>query len=185
MGSLTNHQSITTNEEDQVIVIMVPFPAQGHLNQLLQLSCLVSSHNIPVHYVGSAIHNCQAKTRANALNPNDVAKIHFHDFPIPPFASPPPNPKSSHKFPTQLQPAWNAAWTLQRPIADYTLEMSARAKRVVVIHDPLMATVVQDVASIPKCELYAFIVYLHSHGPPSVAKKWAKRSLWNGNCPLL
>ncbi|KAG5609384.1 hypothetical protein H5410_020665 [Solanum commersonii] len=69
---------------------MVPFPIQGHLNQLLQLACLLSSsHDLPVYYVGLATHNQQARVRANALNPSDIAKIHFHDIPTPEFASPP------------------------------------------------------------------------------------------------
>lgn len=38
----------------------------------------------------------------------------------------------------------------------YLRDMAAKFKRVVVIHDPLMAFVVQDAASIPNAELYAF-----------------------------
>ncbi|GMP86724.1 hypothetical protein CsSME_00039397 [Camellia sinensis var. sinensis] len=46
------HQThdLSSSKQAQVVVIMVPFPAQSHLNQLLQLSCLISSYNIPVHY---------------------------------------------------------------------------------------------------------------------------------------
>ncbi|KAL8459933.1 hypothetical protein ACS0TY_030965 [Phlomoides rotata] len=99
----------------QIAVITVPFPAQGHLNQLLQISCLVSSYGIPVHYVGSAIHNRQAKVRINGLNRQHVSKIHFHDIPTPPFDSPPPDPNSTDKFPAQLQPAWDAALNLRHP----------------------------------------------------------------------
>ncbi|KAI3471703.1 hypothetical protein Pfo_028353 [Paulownia fortunei] len=158
MGSFRNHQNnheIISNEKSQVSVIMVPFPAQGHLNQMLQLSCLISSYAIPVHYVGSATHNRQAKMRANGLNPLDVAKIHFQDLPIPPFTSPPPNPNSSNRFPAHLQPAWDATLSL-RPTCRPMLSMSSKYKRVVVIHDPLIAAVVQDVASIHNAESYAF-----------------------------
>ncbi|KAG8367878.1 hypothetical protein BUALT_Bualt16G0118400 [Buddleja alternifolia] len=161
MGSLSNHKNHhdDTNlmdQSDQVVVLMVPFQAQGHLNQLLQLSCLISSYGLPVHYVGSAIHNRQAKTRANGLNPKAVAKIHFHDIPTPPFDSPPPNPNSSNKFPEQLQPAWEAMLNLRKPIACYLHETSKRARRVIVVHDPLMAVVVQDVSTNPNAESYAF-----------------------------
>ncbi|KAL3819768.1 hypothetical protein ACJIZ3_005673 [Penstemon smallii] len=106
MGSLTNHQNQHDNkstEQPHVAVIMVPFPAQGHLNQLIQLSSLISSYDIPVYYVGSAIHNRQAKVRANGFSPRDIAKIHFHDLPTPSFASPPPNPNSSNKFPAHAE----------------------------------------------------------------------------------
>uniref|UniRef100_A0A3Q7GSM7 Glycosyltransferase n=1 Tax=Solanum lycopersicum TaxID=4081 RepID=A0A3Q7GSM7_SOLLC len=97
-------------QQDEVAIAMVPFPAQGHLNQLLQLSCLISSsYDLPVYYVGSAMHNRQARVRANALNPSDIAKIHFHDIPTPEFASPPPDFNALSKFPSQLQPLWDAS----------------------------------------------------------------------------
>ncbi|KAL3819772.1 hypothetical protein ACJIZ3_005677 [Penstemon smallii] len=159
MGSLRDHQNQHDNkstEQPHVVVIMVPFPAQGHLNQLMQLSCLITSYDIPVHYIGFAIHNRQAKVRVNGLSPHDVAKIHFHDLPTPSFASPPPNPNSSNKYPTQLQPAWEATLGLRQPVATYLRDMSARAKRVVIIHDPMMAVVVQDIVSIRNAESYVF-----------------------------
>ncbi|KAK4485437.1 hypothetical protein RD792_008077 [Penstemon davidsonii] len=139
-----------------VAVIMVPFPAQGHLNQLLQLSCLITSYDIPVHYIGSAIHNRQAKLRAHGLNPHDIAKIDFHDFPTPSFASPPPNPNSHDKFPIQLLPSYEATLSLRQPVTTYLRAMSAKANRVIVIHDSMMAYVVQDVSLIPNAESYAF-----------------------------
>ena len=43
-------------QQTPVTVVMVPLPAQGHLNPLLHLSCLISSHNIPVYYIGLATH---------------------------------------------------------------------------------------------------------------------------------
>ncbi|KAL3819790.1 hypothetical protein ACJIZ3_005695 [Penstemon smallii] len=159
MGSLRNNQNQHDNKstkQPHVAVIMVPFPAQGHLNQLMQLSCLITSYNIPVYYFGSAIHNRQAKVRVNGLSPHDIAKIHFHDLPTPSFASPPPNPNSSNKFPSQLQPAWDATLSLRQPFATYLRDMSSKANRVVVIHDPMMAVVVQDIASIPNAESYVF-----------------------------
>ncbi|KAL0334325.1 UNVERIFIED_CONTAM: Zeatin O-glucosyltransferase [Sesamum angustifolium] len=104
---------------EQVGVITVPFAAQGHLNQLMQLSCLVSSYGLPVSYISSTTHIRQARVRVNGLNPLDVAKIHFHDIPVPPFASPPPDPNSSSKFPEQLQPAWDASLSLRQPFAEY------------------------------------------------------------------
>ncbi|KAL2466018.1 UDP-Glycosyltransferase superfamily protein [Abeliophyllum distichum] len=149
----------------EFVVIMVPFPVQGHLNQLLQLSCLISSYGIPVHYVSSAIHNRQAKVRTNGLNPLDVAKLHFHDLSTPAFDSPPPNPDSTNKFPVQLQPLWYSTLSLRQPVAEYLKHISLQAKRVVVIHDPLMSVVVQDVASIPNADSYVFnciSAYFHS-----------------------
>ncbi|KAL7134181.1 hypothetical protein ABFS83_11G009700 [Erythranthe nasuta] len=157
--SLSNqkvHTDTTTMEKPRVAVIMVPFPAQGHLNQLMQLSCLISSYDIPVHYVGSAIHNRQAKVRVNGLNHEDVEKIHFHDIPTPSFASPPPDPNSPDKFPTQLQPMWDASLSLREPVASYLRDTANKFERVVVVHDSLMAVVVQDVSSILNGESYVF-----------------------------
>ncbi|CAA3013116.1 zeatin O-glucosyltransferase-like [Olea europaea subsp. europaea] len=148
--------SIIMEEKAQVAVIMVPFPAQGHLNQLLQLSCLISSYGIRVHYVGSATHNRQAKFRINGLNPLDIAKIHFHDLPIPAFVSPPPNPNSSIKFPAHLLPSWIASLNLRQPIAEYLREISSSMRKIIVIHDTLMAPVVQDVATVSNAESYVF-----------------------------
>ncbi|XP_019164064.1 PREDICTED: zeatin O-glucosyltransferase-like [Ipomoea nil] len=142
---------------DEVAVVMVPLPAQGHLNQLLQFCCIFSSHGLPVHYVGSAIHNQQARLRANGgLDPNKIAKIHFHDLPTPDFASPSPNPNASFKFPTHLQPTWDASQLLRHPTARLLRELASKARRIVVIHDYLMSYVVQDVASIPNAESYNF-----------------------------
>ncbi len=39
---------------DSVAVVAVPFPAQGHLNQLLHLSLLLASRGLPVHYAAPA-----------------------------------------------------------------------------------------------------------------------------------
>nr|GME21216.1 zeatin O-glucosyltransferase-like [Ipomoea batatas] len=141
---------------DDVCVVMVPLPAQGHLNQLLQLSCLISSYGLPVHYVGSAIHNNQARVRANGLSPKKLSTIHFHDLPLPDFDCPSPDPNASVRFPAHLQPAFDASKLLRHPIAAVLRELAAKARRVVIIHDSLMALVVQDVESISNAESYAF-----------------------------
>ncbi|MCD9646427.1 hypothetical protein HAX54_036237 [Datura stramonium] len=87
------HEILDNLKQDhEVVIVMVPFQIQGHLNQLLQLACLMSSsYDLPVYYIGPSTLNSQARIRANALNPSDIAKIHFHDIPAPEFASPPPD----------------------------------------------------------------------------------------------
>uniref|UniRef100_M1CLQ4 Glycosyltransferase n=2 Tax=Solanum tuberosum TaxID=4113 RepID=M1CLQ4_SOLTU len=138
----------------EVVIVMVPFLAQGHLNQLLQLSCLISSlYHLPVYYVGSVTLNRQARLRANALNPSDIAKIHFHDIPIPEFSSPPP---VLRKFPLHHKPLWDASLLQRDPIASFLRDISSKSRRVIVVHDLLMSYSVQDVSSLPNVESIIF-----------------------------
>ncbi|CAN6586391.1 unnamed protein product [Malus baccata var. baccata] len=163
--------------QSQVVVVMVPLPAQGHLNQLLHLSRLISAYNIPVHYVGAATHNRQVKLRAHCW---DQTKLQFHDFPTPPFLSPPPNPKATNKFPSHLQPSFKATAHLRQPVAKLLRELSPKARRVIVIHDSMMTSVIQDVASIPNGESYtfhsvsAFTIFLYLREVIGMPKKLEK-----------
>ncbi|PSS15686.1 Zeatin O-glucosyltransferase [Actinidia chinensis var. chinensis] len=143
-------------KQSQVTVVMVPFPAQGHLNQLLHLSRLISSYHIPILYVGGATHIRQAKLRIHGWDPLSLTNVHFHEFPIPSFLSPPPDPNASVKFPAHLQPSFDASSHLCEPIGNLLRALSLTTRRVIVIHDSIMASVVQDVASIPNVESYAF-----------------------------
>ncbi|KAI3667347.1 hypothetical protein L6452_42402 [Arctium lappa] len=138
------------------VVVMVPLPLQGHLNQLLHLSRLVSDQNIPVHFVSTAIHCRQAKLRVQGWDPLSVTSIHFHEFQTPPFVSPPPNPNSTTKFPSHLQPLCEAVVHLRHPVASLLRKLSSTTRRLVVIHDSLMGSVVQDFVSLPNSESYTF-----------------------------
>lgn len=152
-----NHERENSGRKNsQVVVVMVPLPAQGHLNQLLQLSRVISSYNIRVHFVGTSTHNRQARLRVHGFNPMNISNIHFHNFEIPPFESPPPNPYALVKFPSHLQPSFDASRQLRKPVAALLDRLSAISRRVVVIHDSLMASVVQDFISFPNVESYAF-----------------------------
>ncbi|GKC14711.1 zeatin O-glucosyltransferase-like protein [Tanacetum coccineum] len=131
---------------EEVVVVMVPFPAQSHLNQLLHLSHLISAYNIPIHYVSSTRHSRQARNRLHGWNPSDF--IRFHDFPDPDFTNPPPNPITPTEFPTYLQ----RSLYLRDPVAGLIKSLSQTSRRVVVIHDTLMTYVVQDVKSILNAE---------------------------------
>ncbi|KAL6138066.1 hypothetical protein ACLB2K_063352 [Fragaria x ananassa] len=152
----SNHQN---NNHDEVVVVMVPLPAQGHLNQLLHLSRLISTYNIPVHFVGTPNHNRQAKLRIHGWDQTSSdAKntIHFHDFIVPPFVCPPPNPDAPSKFPSHLLPTFEATTHLRHPVAALLRKLASQTRRVVVIHDSLMASVIQDVGSIANSESYTF-----------------------------
>ncbi|XP_023771934.1 zeatin O-glucosyltransferase [Lactuca sativa] len=144
---------------NKVVVVMVPLPLQGHLNQLLHLSRLIATNNIPVHFVCTTTHGRQAKLRIQGWNPHTISTIHFHDFPIPPSSSPPPpppNPNSTNNFPSHLQPLCEAATQLRHPVASLLRKLSPTTHRLVVIHDSLMGSVVQDFVSLPNAESYTF-----------------------------
>ncbi|KAJ8564810.1 hypothetical protein K7X08_001270 [Anisodus acutangulus] len=129
--NLANNELINSNlkQVNEVVVVIVPLQAQGHLNQLLQFACLISSYGLSVYYVGLANHNHQDRVRANALKPSDIAKIHFHGLlSCPDFAS--------GKIPT----IWDACMLLRirESIASFLHDISSKAGRVVVVHDVIM-----------------------------------------------
>ncbi|KAJ1430012.1 UDP-glucuronosyl/UDP-glucosyltransferase [Sesbania bispinosa] len=154
--SLGNGTKVFHQIQTQVVVVVVPFPAQGHLNQLLHLSRLILAYNIPVHFVGTSSHNRQAIVRSQGWDPNSISNIHFHDFKVPPFLSPLPNPNAESSFPSHLFPSFEASSNLREPVASLLHSLSSVSRRVVVIHDSLMASVVQDSIHIPNCESYTF-----------------------------
>ncbi|KAI3732989.1 hypothetical protein L1987_64203 [Smallanthus sonchifolius] len=139
-------------EAAEVVVVMVPFVAHGHLNQLFHLSRLISTNNIPVHFVSTTTHIRQLRSRHHDSGPPSA--VHFHQFPTPPFTSPPAHP--SNRFPSHLQPAFESTLHLRRPVADLILSLSTTARRIAVVHDFLMSYVVQDVKTIPNAETYIF-----------------------------
>ncbi|KAH6832495.1 hypothetical protein C2S53_006892 [Perilla frutescens var. hirtella] len=147
--------NIFTQSED-VAVLMVPFPLQGHLNQLLHLSRLISASGVAVHYVGTATHNRQARRRVQGWDPISTSNIFFHEFQSLCFNSLPPDPNASIKFPSHLQPLFDALHYLRRPVGDLLRDLSAASRRVVVIYDSLMGSVVQDFVKFPNAESYIF-----------------------------
>ncbi|XP_076958413.1 zeatin O-glucosyltransferase-like [Bidens hawaiensis] len=142
--------------KNSVVVVMVAFPLQGHINQLLHLSHHVSAHNVPVHFVCTTVQARQAKLRLQGWNPSTISTIFFHDLPVPSFASPPPNCNATHKFPSHLQPLCEAATHLRRPVSSLLRKLSPTTHRLVVIHDSLMGSVCQDFVSLPNAESYTF-----------------------------
>ncbi|XP_051149120.1 zeatin O-xylosyltransferase-like isoform X1 [Andrographis paniculata] len=168
-----------TTENSQTAVVMVPLPAQGHLNQLLHLSRLLAAANLSVYYIGDTTHVRQARLRVHGWNDSGAAaRIHFQEFEPAPFQTPPPNPNSSNKFPDQLIPAITAAMSLRDPITAFVGRLSADFRRVVVIFDSLMSYVVQDLDSVSNAEAYcfrsvsaftAYAIYWERRGMPAVA----------------
>ncbi|PHU17247.1 hypothetical protein BC332_12942 [Capsicum chinense] len=154
---LPNQELDNLKQNHEVVIVMVPFPSQGHLNQLLQLAYLISSsYDLSVYDVGAATHNCQARVRSNAINPSDIEKIHFHDIPTPEFASPSPIFNALSKFPSHRKPLWDASLLLREPIASFLRNISSKERRVVIVHDSLMSYNVQVVSYLNNAESYRF-----------------------------
>ncbi|KMT15051.1 hypothetical protein BVRB_3g061740 [Beta vulgaris subsp. vulgaris] len=145
-------------ERPPVAAVMVPFPMQGHLNEALHLSNLIASYSIPVHFAGSTTHNSQVKLRLHGWNPENTSKIHFHDLKLPSFSSIPPKFNAHTTFPGHLQPLFDAFQHFREPVYQLLQELSGKFRKVVVIHDTLTASVVQDVKLISNAVTYA----LHS-----------------------
>ncbi|KAL3637209.1 hypothetical protein CASFOL_019508 [Castilleja foliolosa] len=146
----------TKKPSSDVTVVMVPLPAQGHLNQLLHLSRRIAAHSIPVHYAASATHLRQAKLRLQGGPSSNSTLIHFQEFAITPFQNPPPNPHAPTKFPAQIMPSLNASLNLRSPVTHFVKHLSGIFRRVIVIHDSLMCYVVQDIHTLPGVDCFSF-----------------------------
>ncbi|TKY62639.1 Zeatin O-glucosyltransferase [Spatholobus suberectus] len=69
---------------------------------------------------------------------------------------PGPQPRRRNKVPSHLLPSFEASTTLREPVFALLQSLSSVARRVVVIHDSLMASVVQDAVHVSNCESYTF-----------------------------
>lgn len=164
---MANHQKIpdksvhTGVESKDVVVVIFCLPFQGHQNQLLNFSRIISSHNIPVHFVGPSTHNRQAKLRAQGCwDPLSSSNLHFHDITVPSFEAPPPDPSDPDKFPSHLMSVFNSVCTLRAPIFDLLDELAKTARRVVLILDFILLPVIDpEISSMPNTECYCFHVF--------------------------
>ena len=73
----------------------VPFPAQGHLNQLLHLSLLLASRGLPVHFAAPEPHLREARTRLHgwgggAADSLLLSMVRFRVLEVPAHESPAP-----------------------------------------------------------------------------------------------
>nr|UXB92761.1 glycosyltransferase [Helleborus thibetanus] len=142
-------------QQNDVVVVMVPLPLQGHLNQLLHLTRIISTRGIPVHSIGSATHNRQAKDRVHGWEPSTTSNIHFHDIQLPAVNTPPPDP--SNRFPPHILPTLEATFHIREPLGVLLRELSSSARRVVVVHDSLVGFAAEEASFVSNAEAYGFI----------------------------
>ncbi|PIA53659.1 hypothetical protein AQUCO_00900319v1, partial [Aquilegia coerulea] len=140
-----------------VAVVKVPLAAQGHLNQLLHLTRIISTRGLPVHFIGSATHNHQAKDRVHGWDPSTTSNIHFHDYQLPQIVIPPPDPHATNKFPLHLLPLFEAGVHFREPLGQLLRALSTTNRRVVVVHDLSMAFAAHEASFVSNAEAYNFI----------------------------
>ncbi|VAH50604.1 unnamed protein product [Triticum turgidum subsp. durum] len=138
---------------EPVAVVAVPFPAQGHLNQLLHLSLQLASRRVDVHYAAPAQHIGQARARVHGWGEEALRSIQFHDLGIPSYVSPPPDPTADSPFPSHLMPMFKAYIAGARaPLAAILDKLSGSYRRIVVVHDPINAFAAEEAARLPNGE---------------------------------
>nr|TKW05907.1 hypothetical protein SEVIR_7G206700v2 [Setaria viridis] len=142
---------------ESVAVVAVPFPAQGHLNQLLHLSLHLATRGLPVHFAAPAEHVRQARARVHGWGDAALRRVEFHELAISEYASPPPDPAASSPYPSHLLPLWQAV-VADTPAALATLlrGVSASHRPGVVLYDIINAFAAEEAARLPNGEGFAF-----------------------------
>ncbi|KAF0893414.1 hypothetical protein E2562_024225 [Oryza meyeriana var. granulata] len=144
------------NPAETVAIVAVPFPAQGHLNQLLHLSLQLTSHGLTVHYAAPATHVRQAQERVHGWDDKALLSIQFHDLGISTYVSPPPDPTADSPFPSHLMPLWETYTADARaPLSALLDELSASYRRIVVVCDIMNFFAVEEAARLPNGEAFS------------------------------
>ncbi|KAK1677464.1 hypothetical protein QYE76_038312 [Lolium multiflorum] len=147
---------MVADSTEPVAFVAVPFPAQGHLNQLLHLSLLVASRGLSVHYAAPAAHVRQARSRLHGWDPDDLSSIHFHDLDVSTYESPAPDPTAP--FSNHLLPMWETFDAAARaPLAALLDSLSATHRRVVVVYDIMNTFAAVEAARLGNGEAYGLM----------------------------
>ncbi|KAG8071325.1 hypothetical protein GUJ93_ZPchr0006g45863 [Zizania palustris] len=140
--------------ESSVAVVAVPFPAQGHVNQLLHLSLLLASRGLSMHLAAPEPHLREARARVHGWDAEELVAVRFRALDIPGYASPSPDPSSP--FPAHMLPLFEAFCDggARAPLAALLEELSTSHRRVVVLHDRMAAFAAVEAARLPNCEAF-------------------------------
>uniref|UniRef100_A0ACD5UU46 Uncharacterized protein n=1 Tax=Avena sativa TaxID=4498 RepID=A0ACD5UU46_AVESA len=140
---------------ESVAFVAVPFPAQGHLNQLMHLSLLVASRGLSVHYAAPAAHVRQARSRVHGWDPKALGSIQFHDLDVSTYESPPPDPTAPSPFPNHLMPMFETFTAAARaPLGALLETLAATHRRVVVVYDKLNSFAAVEAARVRNGEAF-------------------------------
>ncbi|KAG8390624.1 hypothetical protein BUALT_Bualt01G0102800 [Buddleja alternifolia] len=130
-----------------VAVVMLPFPAHGHMGPLLNFtSRLVSAATISLYFAGTSREIRRTMDRAHGWDPSSAANIHFHEFPTTPSLLP------------NTTILVGGIKQMRDPVYTFVKQLSTQYRRVVVVYDYLMSYLVQDINhhSIQNSEAYRF-----------------------------
>ncbi|KAL4190699.1 hypothetical protein AMTRI_Chr07g77000 [Amborella trichopoda] len=154
-----------------VVLLMVPFPIQGHLNALLNFARSLAECGLPVVFACSDTHMGQATQRAEGWDPFAIANLSFHLLPLPHLT---PGPRLRPQLPSYL------LGPLGDPVRSLARSLARNYGRVAVVHDPLVSIAAAAASKTPNAEAYGYrcvsacgLVHLLGHGeslrvlPPS------------------
>ncbi|XP_057839870.2 zeatin O-glucosyltransferase [Cryptomeria japonica] len=131
----------------KIHVVVVPLPAQGHLNQLLHFSRAIAERGVTVSFVAASTHIQQVQHRVDGWDPHKF-DIQFRELPMPHLPGGEPDLKSNHMFPVHLIPLFEATEDAFSPNLDLLVGSicSESNNRVVIVYDGPMGWV-QTVAT--------------------------------------
>lgn len=132
-----------------VIVAMVPYPAITHVNPLVLIARLITSYNISVHFICLPEFNLNCDSRLKGDQNFGIEKnIHYNDILLENYESKEDDDRGSSI--TELLKKHS------EPIRRTCLQLSASAKKLVIIYDSIMKNNMGDVHSLPNVETYIF-----------------------------
>ncbi|XP_059066482.1 cis-zeatin O-glucosyltransferase 2-like [Cryptomeria japonica] len=120
-------------------VVVVPLPAQGHLNQLLHFSRAIAQRGASISFVATSTHIHQVRQRVQGW---DLHKfdIHFEELPMPHVTGEELDVQSTNTFPLHLIPLFEAVEDQLGFHVDQLLHTicSENSKRVLIVYDASM-----------------------------------------------
>ncbi|GLJ41408.1 hypothetical protein SUGI_0857080 [Cryptomeria japonica] len=137
-------------------VVVVPLPAQGHLNQLLHFSRAIAQRGASVSFVATSTHIHQVRRRVQGWELHNF-DIRFEEWPMPHLSDGEIDAQSTHMFPLHLIPLFEA---MENQLGSHLEQLlctirSQNNNRVVIVHDSVMGWI-QTVATKYSIPAYAF-----------------------------
>ncbi|GLJ41414.1 hypothetical protein SUGI_0857190 [Cryptomeria japonica] len=141
---------------ERMQVVVVPLPAQGHLNEMLQFSRVIAGRGASVSFVTTSTHIHQARRRVEGW---DLHKfdIRFEELPMPHLTDGEIDAQSTHLFPFHLIPLFEAVEDQLASHVDQLLSTicSENNSKVVIVYDSCMGWI-QTVATKYSVPAYVF-----------------------------